>query len=289
MPVTRATVDEACRAINQLVVGPTREPRRREAAPQLSGRLMRTIEAEVIPRLLLMHGAGAAAPRVGSVILPADVENLVAHLLVPPHARVEDCLAEIRARGVDDETVLLDLLAPSARLLGVMWQKDLCDFTDVTIALNQLQRILHGLAGDLDPDEGPMPVGPSVMLSVTPGEQHTFGTSVVSEFFRRAGWSVCEEMLDTEREIALCTRQRWFSVVGFSLSGEGLIDRLASVIRSVRKSSQNREVGIIVGGPVFQDHPDWVADVGADTWALDGRDAVLQSLSLVQLLAKPTT
>ena len=190
---------------------------------------------------------------------------------------------------VDDETVLLDLLAPSARLLGVMWQKDLCDFTDVTIALNQLQRILHDLAGDLDPDEGPMPVGPSVMLSVTPGEQHTFGTSVVSEFFRRAGWSVCEEMLDTEREIALCTRQRWFSVVGFSLSGEGLIDRLASVIRSVRKSSQNRQVGIIVGGPVFQDHPDWVADVGADTWALDGRDAVLQSLSLVQLLAKPTT
>ncbi|MCR9071144.1 MAG: cobalamin B12-binding domain-containing protein [Alphaproteobacteria bacterium] len=288
MPVIRATVDVDRRPIDQRVVNPNREQRRWDAPPALSVPLMRTIEAEVIPRLLLMHGTGAAAPRTGSAILPADVETLVTHLLVAPPGEVDLCLAEIRGRGADDETVLLDLLAPSARLLGVMWERDLCDFTDVTVALNQLQRLLHGISCDLDPFEGPMPVGPSVMLSATPGEQHTFGTSVVSEFYRRAGWSVCEEMPRTEREIVLCAKKRWFSVVGFSLSGELLIDQLASVIRGVRKSSRNRDVGIIVGGPVFQDHPDWVAYVGADASALDGRDAVIQSLSLLQLLARPT-
>lgn len=288
MPGIRVTVDEACRTIDQIVVGSNREPRRREAPPHMLGSLMRTIEAEVIPRLLLMHGSGAATPRNGSVVLPADVENLVTHLLVTPQSYVDTCLAEIRERGVDDETILLDLLAPSARLLGVMWDRDLCDFTDVTVALNQLQRLLHDIGGDLDPFEGPVPIGPSIMLSVTPGEQHTFGTSVVGEFFRRAGWSVCDERPATEREVVLCARKRWFSVIGFSLSGEVLIDRLASVISNVRQSSRNREVGIIVGGPVFQDHPEWVAAVGADAWALDGREAVLQSLSLLQLLARPT-
>lgn len=287
MPGIRATVDEACRTIDQLVVGPNREARRRDTPPHMSGSLMRTIEAEVIPRLLLMHGSGAATPRLGSVILPADVENLVTHLLATPQSYVDNCLAEVRSRGVDDETILLDLLAPSARLLGVMWERDLCDFTDVTVAINQLQRILHSIAADLDPCEVPMPIGPSIMLSVTPGEQHTFGTSVVGEFFRRAGWSVCDERPATEMEIVLCARRRWFSIIGFSLSSELLIDRLASVISKVRRASRNREIGIIVGGPVFQDHPEWVATVGADAWALDGREAVLQSLSLLQLLARP--
>lgn len=286
MPEIRAAVDGIYRIIDQVVLGSREEPPRREQPAPSSNRLMRTIEAEVIPRLLLIHGGSAAAPRPGSTILASEVELLVSRLLSKSEWYFENYLSELRARGIDDETILLDLLAPSARLLGVMWKNDLCDFTNVTIALNHLQRMVRVISSDIDTYQEPIPSGPTVMLAATPGEQHTFGLSIVGEFFRRAGWVVCDDMPESEHEIVSCTRQRWLSVVGFSLSGEVLLDRLASVIRSVRNSSRNREVGVIVGGSIFQEHPDWVAHVGADACALDGRQAVIQSLSLARLMAK---
>ena len=245
---------------------------------------MRTIESEVIPRLLLIHGVSPSEPRARSGVTVTDVELLASHLLARSDEYIDGFVAEIEARGIDLETLLLDLLAPTARLLGVMWEQDLCDFTDVTIALARLQRLLRSLSANAELSEEWTPAGPSVLLSVTPGEQHTFGLSLVGEFFRRSGWSVFDELPESEEEIVQKVRRQFFAVVGFSLSGEVLRDRLASVIKQVRLFSRNRKVGVIVGGPVFQEHPDWVALVGADASASDGLEAVVQSQSLSQLL-----
>ncbi|WPZ36831.1 cobalamin B12-binding domain-containing protein [Thalassobaculum sp. OXR-137] len=245
---------------------------------------MRTIESEVIPRLLLIHGVSPTAPRARSGVTDADVELLASHLLARSDDFVDEFVIDIEARGIDLETLLLDLLAPSARLLGVMWEQDLCDFTDVTIALARLQRVLRKMTARFESTEEWMPSGPAVLLSVTPGEQHTFGLSLVSEFFRRAGWSVVDELAETEEDVVRRVRQQSFTVVGFSLSGELLRDRLASVIKSVRKFSRNKNVGVIVGGAAFQEHPEWVSLVGADASANDGLEAVVQSQSLSQLL-----
>lgn len=285
MPEIRAAVDGLYRAIDHALLTARREPPRRDpkTAPSAS-RLMRTIESEVIPRLLLIHGVSPSEPRARSGVTSADVELLTSHLLARSDDFVDSFVAEIEARGIDLQTLLLDLLAPSARLLGVMWEEDLCDFTDVTIALARLQRLLRSLTARSELSEEWMPTGPTVLLAVTPGEQHTFGLSLVSEFFRRAGWSVFDEIPESEDEIVRRVREQSFAVVGFSLSGEVLRDRLASVIRSVRIFSRNRKVGVIVGGAVFQDHPEWVNLVGADASASDGLEAVVQSQSLSHLL-----
>ncbi|WP_084618769.1 cobalamin B12-binding domain-containing protein [Thalassobaculum litoreum] len=283
MPEIRAAVDGLYRAIDHALLTASREPPKRDRSPPSAGRLMRTIESEVIPRLLLIHGVSPAEPRSRSGVTAADVELLASHLLARSDNFVDAFVLEIEARGVDLETLLLDLLAPSARLLGVMWEEDLCDFTDVTIALARLQRLLRTVSGRFEMTEEWNPSGPTVLLAVTPGEQHTFGLTLVSEFFRRAGWSVFDEIPETETEVVQRVRQQWFSVVGFSLSGELLRDRLASVIKSVRMSSRNRKVGVIVGGAMFQEHPEWVSLVGADASANDGLEAVVQSQSLSRL------
>ena len=285
MPEIRAAVDGLYRAIDHALLTASREiPRRDPRAPPSGSRLMRTIESEVIPRLLLIHGVSPSEPRARSGVTVTDVELLASHLLARSDDYIDGFVAEIEARGIDLETLLLDLLAPTARLLGVMWEQDLCDFTDVTIALARLQRLLRSLAANAELTEEWTPAGPSVLLSVTPGEQHTFGLSLVGEFFRRSGWTVFDELPESEEEIIQRVSRQSFAVVGFSLSGEVLRDRLASVIKRVRMFSRNRKVGVIVGGPVFQDHPDWVALVGADASASDGLEAVVQSQSLSQLL-----
>ncbi len=259
--------------------------RREELARATAGSLMRTIEVEVIPRLLLVHGVMATGPRWGGSVTRTDVESLTSQLLSRSEPNFDLFLAEIEGRGVGVEAICLDLLAPSARLLGIMWEQDLVEFTDVTVGLSRLQRLLHQISARFEREEDHPVSWQTILLTATPGEQHTFGLSLVWEFFRRAGWDVCDEMPETGAQVTEFSRRRWLSAIGFSLSSEVLLDRLASVIRDVRVHSRNRDIGILVGGSVFQGHPEWVASVGADATALDGRQAVVQAQSLCRLMA----
>jgi methanogenic corrinoid protein MtbC1 len=45
-------------------------------------------------------------------------------------------------------------------------------------------------------------------------------------------------------------------------------------------------VRIMVGGHLFAGNPDWVALVGADATATDGRDAILQAERLLELMSQ---
>jgi transcriptional regulator PpsR len=112
-----------------------------------------------------------------------------------------------------------------------------------------------------------------VLLLPGPGEQHTFGLVMVSEFFRRAGWDVAGGPWEAGADPIIMVRREWFDVVGFSLGSELHLDELAQCIRAVRKAAINPRIGIMVGGPIFSLHPEFVSRVGADGAASDGRKA----------------
>jgi methanogenic corrinoid protein MtbC1 len=109
---------------------------------------------------------------------------------------------------------------------------------------------------------------------------------MVAEFFRRAGWHVWSLPLGTAQEMAALARREWFAVVGLSAACPSRIDALAAAIRMIRRSSRNRAVGIMVGGPLVLSQPDLVPLVGADATAVDARQAVLQAQDLLALLAE---
>ena len=112
-----------------------------------------------------------------------------------------------------------------------------------------------------------------ILLLPSPGEQHTFGLVMVSEFFRRAGWDVAGGPWEAGADPVLMVRREWFDVVGFSLGVEHHLDDLAACIQAVRKSALNTQLGIMVGGPIFGLHPEYVTRVGADCATTDGRQA----------------
>ena len=128
--------------------------------------------------------------------------------------------------------------------------------------------------------------GRRVLLIPMPGEQHIFGLSVVVEFFRRAGWDVCDGAVASNDELVELVRSEWFNVIGFSVSCENRLDALAAGIRAVRRASRNRAIGVLVGGRVFIEQPDLVAFVGADATAVDARQSALQAENLLTLLAR---
>ena len=74
-----------------------------------------------------------------------------------------------------------------------------------------------------------------------------------------------------------------FTVIGFSVGSNHTLDRLATLIRKVRRASRNPSIGIMVGGPIFLKDPSLAALIGADTTAADGREAVHRAHGLLDL------
>ena len=240
-------------------------------------RLERTIENELVPRMLTSHQVGAIPPSlataVGRELSERDVDGFVAAVRSPEDAKAAEFIRGILAEGATIEAVYLDLLAPSARQLGVLWENDDCDFVEVTVSLGRMQRALRDLSQLFlaDAVHG-APVG-SALLTCTPGEQHTLGVIMVGEFLLRDGWRVSVGAPWSEHDLLTLVRTEWFDVIGFSV---GAADRLPGLKRDIQQltaASRNPHVQIMVGGPVFSEHPEAVEDVGANALAGDAREA----------------
>lgn len=251
----------------------------------LSLGLRGTVEAEVVPRLLLAHGA-TGRPGVPSTLhtLPVrtslhgdDVVNLAGLLLGPDVAPAQEFVSARLRLGARPEHLFTDLLAPAARHLGYLWEQDLCDFGDVTVGLCHLRQILRDMSPLLLAEAEPVDPRRRVLLSSTPGDQHSFGLFMVAEFFRRAGWDVTTVSPSGREELGSFVRDNWYAVVGISAGSGAKLDAVAACIRVVRKHSRNRSVGVMVGGPIFTLHPDYAGLVGADQCSVDGRQAPVQA------------
>lgn len=240
-------------------------------------RLARTIEQEIIPRLMLAHRALAEpvsrALAAGHPITVEDVRHFAKLVLSHDEDLAFSAVQAFRARGVSVEKLYLDLLAPTARYLGDLWNDDLCNFTDVTVGLGRLQRVLRELSPAFGQSVEHPALGRRVLLLPSPSEQHTFGLVMVAEFFRRAGWDVTGGAWAAGSDASALVAAEWFDVIGFSLGAEVHLDALADSIRAVRRATCNRAIAILVGGPIFDEHPGYVQRVGADGMTTDGREA----------------
>jgi MerR family transcriptional regulator, light-induced transcriptional regulator len=240
--------------------------------------LCRTIEGEIIPRLLLAHSDKGAlsddAFAYPSPITTEDVEQFVRLLLAQDIAEAKFFSAEVRARGVPLDLVFLEFFAPAARYLGELWKQDICDFADVTIALSRLQQLLREYSPDFENEVVPAVNARRAFLAVVPGDQHTFGLFVVREFFRRAGWHVCGGVYDTKDELLSVARSEPFDVVGLSIGCDAATGDLADLVRSLKRCASNPAAMVMVGGRFIIEHPELVTSIGADATASDGRGAV---------------
>ena len=267
----------------------TGRPSRRQglAAPiwrlrPATGAVVETLRSHIIPKIVLalrslpvvaVPDAGRSAPdaieRFADLAVGDDDDAAFAH--------VEKLLAS----GTSVESILLELLAPTARHLGALWETDAADFVIVTLGVSRLHRIMRRL-GESFYHEGHVADGSeSVLLTIIPGEQHSFGLSMVAEFFRRAGWNLCTGPFASHQELTSLVQNHWFDVVGFSVSSDRRLNELKQDISAIRRDSRNRHVGIMLGGPMMMLQPDLVALMGADMMSTDAATAPQQAHGLI--------
>ncbi len=259
----------------------------READASRRAALTRAVEDEVIPRLLMarrpQRSARAAAEAQQQ---EADrIANLVAIVLAGTQSEATAYVEALRDGGSNTESLFLDLLAPTARELGRLWEEDLTTCADVTIGLVRLANIMRLLAGPFTGDTAAQYAGSPVLLAQMPGEQHGLGLAMVAHFFRRAGWCVQEERAASSADLIGIVHRNWFGLIGISVSCTDRLQQLAIDIRAIRRQSRNRDIGVLVGGPPFMSDPQLALLVGADATACDARQAVSQAQSLISLLA----
>ncbi len=247
-------------------------------------KLTRTIEGEVIPRLLLAHVLPSKEKHGDLsewVMDPEEVKKFGELVIACNSSRAFRFIEHLRGNGRPLESIITKLLAPVATYLGELWKADRCSFTEVTVGLSRLRQMLRELGPEFENEKGAWRHGRRALLLPVPGEQHTFGIYVVEAFFRREGWDVYGGPVDTEKEITHLVEKQWFAVAGFSLSSERFLDRLPPLIKSIRRRSCNRGIAILVGGPLFHSNPDLAVKVGADGSASDAQEAVTQAGALL--------
>jgi MerR family transcriptional regulator, light-induced transcriptional regulator len=265
---------------------------RGEEAARAAG-LARTIESEIIPRLLLSHLSRMAlrtvveAPKPAAIRLifsDAKIEAFSNLVMTKTLSVAVEYIDGLIAEGMSIEDMITDVLSPSARFLGTQWDEDRVSFVDVTLGLSRLQQLLRAYGPAFEADFAPQHEGHRILLAAMPGEQHTFGMSVVEEFFRRDGWDVQTEAKMSRSELLRRARDEWFDVVGLSASGDASVALLTPLIKAIREAALNRHVRVIVGGCAFLAQPANALALGADLVACNGREAVLN----VERLLDPT-
>jgi methanogenic corrinoid protein MtbC1 len=262
----------------------------RRASPENSRKLLvKAIEKQIIPRLLLAHKPTTLPVMQGRAQfnLPTSdqIIEFVGILLEHDVAIASDYVESMGRNGASLEMIFLNLFSPAAKYLGRLWEEDICDFTDVTIALSRLQQLLRELSAAFEAEGETAPCLRSALLVAAPGEQHTFGVFILQEFFRRAGWEVSGNALGSADELLDMVHASPFDLIGLSVSNDVSVEDLANMIRTIREVASPRVPSIIVGGRFFLTNPECVAGVGADATAQDGRRAVLRVSSLLGLNA----
>ena len=262
---------------------------RREDVAERHAKLARIVSNEIVPRLLRLHTeAVPAAPPVTLVIktlapTSADITGLADIVLGRDLDAAAAYVLILRDRGLSMETLFLELLEPTARLLGEMWDRDECDFIDVTLGVARLQKLLAifndtHILSSLDERR-------HVLMAMTPGNQHSFGVRIVERFLLAAGWQVRTELEGTSEDIADIAKNTWFAVVGLTAGSERQLESMRITIAQIRRESRNQTVGIMVGGPMFTANPALVQDVGADATAPNAPSAVIVTQKLFDLAA----
>lgn len=243
------------------------------------------IESEIIPRLMVAHAPATQeiAATIGeSIIDSAEIEAFAPLVM---HVEADALLAHIEAmlaRGIAFDTVMVELLAPTARLLGEMWEDDRCDFVDVTMGLWRLQEVVHEIALRLPAERMEAAGGRRALFASMPGDQHNFGTVVIDEIFRRDGW-LTDRMSDAATaDLLKHAAANWYDMIGLTISCDCHIANLASIIAALRNVSRNSQVCVMVGGRILSANPTLATQVGADGTARDARAALKVAVDLVR-------
>ncbi len=248
--------------------------------------LLPLVEVEIIPRLMQAHSQRESKNANEAKLLPADeAVAFTQAILLQDSSVANEQIAKLRSHGLTVDAVYLYLLSPAARYLGELWESDACSFTEVTLGMWRIQQLMYDLSPVFHANRKPL-VTPGkqrrILIATLPGSQHSFGLSMLSEFFRSEGWTVLAIPAPDQRELLEALVNNWLDVFALSISLDSELDNAKNIIEFARKRSCNPEISVIAGGPLCINNPELVESVGADGTSMDAPGALKLATQLLE-------
>ena len=243
--------------------------------------LIQMLDQEIIPRLLVSHQANTPLEELAATglrpIHPAEIDLLCGLSVNGSQESCTDFVKKLLGKQVAIDSIYLDLIPKTARKLGDLWEQDICTFSEVTIGLWRLHHIIYGLSREFQIKNNSPIENLNALLIPAPNSQHSIGLFIVSEFFRRAGWRVWGEPNLQAEQINNLIFSQWFDVIGISVGYEEQLVNVNQLIHSLRSRSMNPNVAFMVGGPLYNSHPELFDSIEADIKSSDANDAIRQA------------
>ena len=241
--------------------------------------LNKTIESEIIPRLLMGHKIESANQEAVSQaskikVKKAQIVDFCQVLLDGP---IEECFSFIdrmQKSGHSLVSLYIDLIPASTRRLQQLWESDENSFTEVTMALGRAQNLIHQLSpifmsqGNFTEFQG------NALLINAPGSQHTLGILILGEFFKLNGWNTTVEIEMTSAELKKRIHSQAYDLLAISISCEDQWGTMETLLNEVKKVSKNKGMLTMVGGPLFDYKPALVNACSADACGLTAEEAI---------------
>lgn len=181
-----------------------------------------------------------------------------------------DILHTALAQGVDEEALLLDVIAPVQERVGAEWAADRITVAQEHAATAINERVIASLAHRRQAGQRPGPTRGRLTVGCVDGEWHALPARLVAEVVRLRGWQVdyLGAQVPTPHLIAHLHRTDPDAVL---LSGS-LPTHLPTAHAAVT-ACQAIGVPVLAGGRTFGPDGRYARALGADRWAADARAA----------------
>ncbi len=253
--------------------------------------LNKTIESEIIPRLLMGHKLFSADDQNGEEASEIEVKQteIVDFCQTLIDGPVEDCFSFIERMQRSGHSLIslyVNLIPASTRRLQELWENDENSFTEVTLALGRAQNLIHQLSPIFVNQSNFSEFQGNALLVNMPGSQHTLGILMLGEFFKLAGWNTTVEIEISSDELKDRVRSQACDLVAISVSTEAQWDTMESLLKEIKRVSKNKEVLTMVGGPLFDFKPELVDICSADVCTLTAEEAIKRVSDLLSQRAR---
>lgn len=248
--------------------------------------LNKTIESEIIPRLLMGHkleSANRLADDQSSKIevKQTEIVDFCQTLLDGPIADCFTFIDRMQKSGHSLVSLYMNLIPASTRRLQLLWETDENSFTEVTLALGRAQNLIHQLSpafmsqGMLSEFQG------NALLINAPGSQHTLGILIMGEFFKLNGWNTTVEIETTSANLKDRIHTQAYDLLAISISCEDQWGTMETLLNEVKKASKNKGILTMAGGPLFDFKPELIQECSADVCELTAEEAIKKVSDLI--------
>jgi len=242
------------------------------------------LKALVIPKLLEV-----SVPEHSVLPLAEQQSQLLAQAcLYSPSREIQFCVLNMIGQGLGLEDLFLHTIPSAARLFHQRWAQDEIDFVAVTQASYRLQELVYNLSAEFVLS-GPQCGGLSnysALLVNTPQSQHSLGLLILSQYFKRYGWQICGDTTWREPDMLITVQSCSIDLLGLSVSDERQLGYLKKMIATLRKTSLNPGLLVMVGGPLLSAQPHLAQWLDADFSCLQADEAQLTAMRRVDEVRK---